>query len=178
MSDQPTLLLVDDDELFRRIMAQALSRRGFQVTEACDVVSGRAAAAQGSFTHALIDLKMPGESGLHLVREFVDAMPEIQIVVLTGYASIPTAVEAIKLGAVHYLAKPADADDVVRAFAKTDAEADIAIPANPMSVDRIEWEHIQKVLDEHGGNISATARALNMHRRTLQRKLQKRPKRY
>jgi len=178
MQDRSTLLLVDDDEVFRRVMGQALSRRGFQVTEAFDVVSGRVATAQRSFTHALIDLKMPGESGLHLVRECIDTMPEIQIVVLTGYASIPTAVEAIKLGAVHYLAKPADADDVVRGFARTDAKADVAIPTNPMSVDRIEWEHIQKVLDEHDGNISATARALNMHRRTLQRKLQKRPKRY
>lgn len=172
------LLLVDDDEVFRRVMAQALSRRGFEVTEAEDVEAARAAAEHEVFEYALVDLRMPGESGLHLVRELVARDSEIRIVVLTGYASIPTAVEAIKLGAVHYLAKPADADDVVRAFARTGAEVDVDIPANPMSVDRIEWEHIQKVLDEHDGNISATARALNMHRRTLQRKLQKRPRRY
>jgi len=177
-TDARSLLFVDDDEVFRRVMGQALSRRGFEVVEAEDVDSGRTEASRVSFDYAVIDLKMPGESGLHLVRELVAASRDIRIVVLTGYASIPTAVEAIKLGAVYYLAKPADADDVVRAFARTDAEADIVIPANPMSVDRIEWEHIQKVLDEHDGNISATARALNMHRRTLQRKLQKRPKRY
>lgn len=180
MTDQipSSLLLVDDDEVFRRVMAQALSRRGFDVTEAEDAEAGRLAAAGEAFEYALVDLRMPGESGLHLVRELVAKDPEIRVVVLTGYASIPTAVEAIKLGAVHYLAKPADADDVVRAFARNGAEVDVDIPTHPMSVDRIEWEHIQKVLDEHEGNISATARALNMHRRTLQRKLQKRPKRY
>ena len=117
---------------------------------------------------------MPGESGLALVRRLNAIEPTTRIVVLTGYASISTAVEAIKLGATHYLAKPVDADEVVAAFNRNHGDETISVAANPLSVDRLEWEHIQRVLAEHDGNVSATARALNMHRRTLQRKLGKR----
>jgi two-component system response regulator RegA len=120
---------------------------------------------------------MPGDSGLTLVRRLSAIEPTTRIVVLTGYASISTAVEAIKLGATHYLVKPVDADEVVAAFHKAEGDDSVSVAASPLSVDRLEWEHIQRVLAEHDGNISATARALNMHRRTLQRKLFKNPSR-
>jgi two-component system response regulator RegA len=121
---------------------------------------------------------MPGESGLVLIEKLIELDPNTRIVMLTGYASIATAIEAIKLGAVHYLAKPCDADAVVAALNKSNS-GDSAIPVggSPLSIGRLEWEHIQRVLTEHQGNISATARALKMHRRTLQRKLGKHPSR-
>jgi two-component system response regulator RegA len=118
---------------------------------------------------------MPGDSGLVLIKALKALDEQTRIVMLTGYSSIATAVEAIKLGATHYLAKPADADDIIAAFARGDGDAEIPVSDNPMTVERLEWEHIQKVLAEHEGNVSATARALRMHRRTLQRKLAKRP---
>ncbi|EEF26689.1 two component histidine kinase, putative [Ricinus communis] len=127
--------------------------------------------------YAVVDLKMPGPSGLVLVKRLNELDPATRIVVLTGYASIATAVEAVKLGATHYLAKPADADQIVAAFAKAEGDETAPVSPSPLSVDRMEWEHIQRVLAEHEGNISATARALNMHRRTLQRKLGKYPSR-
>jgi two-component system response regulator RegA len=110
-----------------------------------------------------------------LVRQLASLQAGTRIVVLTGYASISTAIEAIKLGATHYLAKPVDADEIVAAFGKQNGDTDIELATSPLSVDRLEWEHIQRVLSEHDGNISATARSLNMHRRTLQRKLSKHP---
>ena len=116
---------------------------------------------------------MAGNSGLVLVRQIANLDVGTRIVVLTGYASITTAVEAIKLGATHYLAKPVDADEIVAAFEKKSGDDSIEPPSNPLSIDRLEWEHIQRVLSENAGNISATARSLNMHRRTLQRKLGK-----
>jgi two-component system response regulator RegA len=126
--------------------------------------------------YAVVDLKIPGPSGLVLIKRLKELDAATRIVMLTGYASIATAVEAVKLGATHYLAKPADADEIVAAFHKTEGDAEAALSVTPLSVDRLEWEHIQRVLAEHDGNISATARALNMHRRTLQRKLVKNPK--
>ncbi len=132
-------------------------------------------AEQNSPEYAVVDLKMPGESGLFLVKKLKEVDEATKIVVLTGYASIATAVEAIKLGAIHYLAKPAKADEILAALHKTEGDASASVNENPMSVDRLEWEHIQSVLSEHEGNISATARSLNMHRRTLQRKLSKKP---
>ena len=122
-----------------------------------------------------LDLKLEGSSGLNLLPLLVEASPQSKIVVLTGYSSIATAVEAIKLGAVNYLCKPADADEILAAFQKQEGNPDAPLAEQPMSVNRLTWEHIQKVLHENDGNISATARALGMHRRTLQRKLQKRP---
>ena len=173
----PSLLLVDDDATFCEVMAQALRRRGFEVTLAHDVASATRLADQEAPEYAVVDLRMPGESGLTLVRRLSAIEPTTRIVVLTGYASISTAVEAIKLGATHYLVKPVDADEVVAAFHKAEGDDSVCVAASPLSVDRLEWEHIQRVLAEHDGNISATARALNMHRRTLQRKLFKNPSR-
>ena len=116
---------------------------------------------------------MPGESGLILVQQLHQTDPDLPILVLTGYASITTAVEAIKLGARHYLAKPASIDEILQALEQSQGNAQLDVQAKPLSVERLEWEHIQKVLHEHDGNVSATARALDMHRRTLQRKLDK-----
>ena len=115
------------------------------------------------------------DSGLELVENLHAQHPHTRMLMLTGYASIATAVEAVKLGAIHYLAKPVDADEVVAAFSRQDGDTSVSVTYQPLSVNRLEWEHIQKVLKEHEGNISATARALGMHRRTLQRKLQRRP---
>lgn len=170
------LLLVDDDPVFGRVLATALGRRGFHVTLATSVAEGRALLPDLHASHAVLDLRLPDGSGLELVPLLRQRLPQVRIVVLSGYASIPTAIDAIKLGATYYLAKPVDADAVVRAFnASSVAEpANSPPPATPPSVQRVEWEHIQRVLKDCDGNVSAAARALRMHRRTLQRKLGKR----
>lgn len=176
--DKPTLLLVDDDEAFRKVLARAMERRGYAVSTAEDVPSAIALAQAQPPEFAVVDLKMPGDSGLVLIEKLIELDPNTRIVMLTGYASIATAIEAIKLGAVHYLAKPCDADEIVAALNKSsDGDAAMAVADSPLSIDRLEWEHIQRILGEHQGNVSATARALKMHRRTLQRKLGKRPSR-
>lgn len=175
IEDQPSLLLVDDDATFRAVLRDAMQKRGFAVSEAFDVPSAMQIITQEAPEYAVIDLKMPGDSGLVLVRKITELQAGTIMVVLTGFASISTAIEAIKLGATHYLAKPVDADDIVAAFEKTEGNSEMAVANNPLTVARLEWEHIQRVLSEHEGNISATARALNMHRRTLQRKLNKNP---
>ena len=171
------LLLVDDDETFCQVLGRALERRGLEVHYAHDVTQALRwlEQAQEPPTHAVVDLQMPGGSGLELIPPLVEANREMRIVVLTGYASIATAVEAIKLGATHYLAKPADADEVMAAFSRESGSPEVPVPERPMSVQRLAWEHIQKVLAECDGNISEAARRLKMHRRTLQRKLKKRP---
>lgn len=171
----PSLLLVDDDEIFASVMCKALAKRGFAVKIAHNVDEAIALSRENPPEFATVDLNMPGRSGLELVKYLMELDSNTRIVVLTGYASITTAVEAVKLGATHYLAKPADADQVVAAFYKAEGDASVAVANQPLSVNRLEWEHIQKVLSEHDSNISATARALGMHRRTLQRKLQRRP---
>ena len=148
---------------------------GYEVMTADSVESAIELADEQAPEYAVIDLKMQGVSGLELVKYLHQLDAETRMVVLTGYASIATAVEAIKLGATHYLAKPANTDEIVAAFARTEGDAELAVSDQPLSVDRLEWEHIQRVLQENEGNISATARALKMHRRTLQRKLAKRP---
>jgi len=173
--DRPSLLLVDDDTTFRTVLAEAFEKRGYAVRAAQDVPSGLAAALEDPPEYAVIDLKMPGPSGLELVQKLKQLDENTRIVMLTGYASIATAVEAIKLGATHYLAKPADADEILAAFHRTEGDAALPVGPKPLSVARLEWEHIQKVLSECKGNISETARRLGMHRRTLQRKLGKRP---
>ncbi len=170
----PRLLLVDDDPTFNRVLAKALSQRGFNVQVAHNVAEGLRIAQDEPPDYAVVDLKMPGGSGLTLVKKLKEMNAGVRIVVLTGYASIATAVEAIKLGATQYLAKPADADEILAAF-EHEAGAAAAAANNPLSINRLEWEHIQKVLMECRGNISETARRLGMHRRTLQRKLNKRP---
>lgn len=173
--ERPSLLLVDDDDTFRSVLARAMASRGFEVQQANSAESAIQLIAQDAPEYAVIDLKMSGESGLVLVRHIHATQLGTKMIVLTGYASISTAVEAIKLGATHYLAKPVDADEIIEAFSKQEGDAQMPISANPLSVDRLEWEHIQRVLGENNGNISATARSLNMHRRTLQRKLSKNP---
>lgn len=175
METLPLLLIVDDDPTFCRVLAKAMQRRAYEVMVADSVESAMVLAEQQAPEYAVVDLKMSGASGLELVKYLHGLDEQTRIVVLTGYASIATAVEAIKLGATHYLAKPAHADEIIAAFAKTEGDVDLAINEQPLSVDRLEWEHIQRVLQEHEGNISATARALKMHRRTLQRKLGKYP---
>lgn len=173
--EHPHLLLVDDDETFTRVLARAMSRRGLRVSVANSAEEGLALAERDIPDYAVLDLKMEGDSGLVLLPKLLELDAEMRVVILTGYSSIATAVEAIKRGACNYLCKPADADDVLAALLTQHADLDSLVPDNPMSVDRLQWEHIQRVLAEHEGNISATARALGMHRRTLQRKLQKRP---
>ncbi|OIR11327.1 photosynthetic apparatus regulatory protein RegA [mine drainage metagenome] len=173
-AEKPSLLLVDDDETFRTVLSRALEKRGFAVTAAGSVEQALPLAVANPPEYAVLDLKMEGASGLVLVQKLHELDPATRIVMLTGYASIATAVEAIKLGATQYLSKPANADEIVAAFGHS-ANADARFDAQPASVERLEWEHIQRVLRENGDNISATARILNMHRRTLQRKLAKRP---
>ena len=174
-NDAPLLLLVDDDEVFREVLTHALMRRGFEVMAAADVDQGVALADERSPEYAVVDLNMPGETGLVLVDHLHKLDNNTRVVVLTGYASIATAVEAIKLGAIHYLAKPADADEIIAALHRDEGDATVPVGEQPMSVRRLEWEHIQKVLSEVEGNVSEAARRLGMHRRTLQRKLQKKP---
>ncbi len=170
-------LIVDDDPTFTRVLARAMTRRGFEVAVARNVPDALKLAGEQPPDFATVDLKMDGPSGLALLPELRVLNPAMRILVLTGYASIATTVDAIKSGADNYLPKPADADQILRALGNETAseEAPVEIPETPMSVNRLEWEHIQKVLLEHDGNISATARALGMHRRTLQRKLAKHP---
>ena len=173
--DRPRLLLVDDDVIFCSVLSKALEKRGFQVTVAHTVAGALSHIQRGAPEYAVIDLKISDQSGLMLVSKLNALGERTKIVVLTGYASIATAVEAIKLGATYYLSKPADADDIVAAFHRDSGGESAPIHEKPLSVDRLEWEHINRVLNEHHGNVSATARALGMHRRTLQRKLNKHP---
>ncbi len=175
--ERSTLLLVDDDDAFRRVLARALERRGYAVTVAANVEMAIIQAQAQPPEYAVVDLRMPGESGLALIEKLMACDPNTRVVMLTGYASIATAIEAIKLGAIHYLAKPCDADEIVAALNRSSVgDSSFPVSGSPLSVNRLEWEHIQRVLAEHQGNISATARALKMHRRTLQRKLGKHPK--
>lgn len=176
-ADKPTLLLVDDDTTFCQVLSAALERRGFSVRVAHNVTDGFTAAESDPPEYAVVDLKMPGPSGLELVKKLKELDAHTRIIVLTGYASIATAVEAIKLGAIHYLSKPADADEIVAAFQRDSGNAAVPVETKPLPLSRLEWEHIQKVLTESDNNISETARRLGMHRRTLQRKLAKRPAR-
>ena len=175
LRDKPSLLIVDDDKTFCSILQSAMQSRGFETRTAHDVPSGITCANDDPPEYAVVDLNMPGESGLMLVKQLKELDAHTRIVVLTGYASVATAVEAIKLGAVHYLSKPADADEILAAFHRDEGDTNAPIANQPLSVARLEWEHIQSVLTACNNNISETARRLNMHRRTLQRKLSKRP---
>lgn len=170
-----SLLLVDDDITFCKVLSAALEKRGFCVCVAHSVAQAIPLAEANPPEFAVVDLKMGGAPGLALVKALHELDPNTRIVMLTGYASIATAVEAIKLGATQYLAKPANADEIVAAFGHA-ADSSVPIKTQPIQIENLEWEHIQRVLHEHDDNISATARALNMHRRTLQRKLAKPPK--
>ncbi|MFP5418578.1 MAG: response regulator transcription factor [Gammaproteobacteria bacterium] len=172
-----TLLIVEDDADFAAALARAMTKRGCDVALAHDATEAWVVANRVRPTHVVVDLKLPGDSGLKVVEHLAARNPAPAIVVLTGYASIATAVEAVRLGARHYLAKPADADEILAALLRDQPDAALDVHPEPLTVARLEWEHIQKVLNEHAGNISATARALKMHRRTLQRKLDKNPPR-
>lgn len=174
---RPRLLLVDDDPLLASTLARALYDRGFQVTIAHDAGEALKALAEEVPDCAVVDLKIGGESGLALLPKLRRAGPDTRLVVLTGYGSIATAVQAMKLGANEYLTKPTDADAIVAALGRDSADPQAPLPGRPLSTERLEWEHIQRVLAEHKGNVTATANALGMHRRTLQRKLGKRPPR-
>ena len=170
-----SLLLVDDDAVFRERLARAFADRGFEVRTAGTVDEAVLLARAESPELAVVDLRMPGRSGLDAVRELVAIDPSTRVVVLTGYGSIATAVEAVRLGATHYLQKPADADAILRAFARGEG-ADPALDPEalePPTLARVEWEHIHRVLAECDQNISEAARRLGLHRRSLQRKLQK-----
>lgn len=177
IQDRPGLLLVDDDEIFASVLARALQDRGFAVRVAHGPDEALALAAAETAEYAIVDLNMPGGSGLPLISRLKEMDEGTRIVVMTGYASITTAIEAIKLGAVHYLTKPAEIDEIISSFHRDEGDSSVDIAVNPMSVNRLEWEHIQKVLADCEGNISEAARRLHMHRRTLQRKLKKRPAR-
>ena len=168
-----TLLLVDDDAPLRRSLARALERRGFHVLAAEGLAEARDYADAHRPEFAVLDMRLTEGSGLDLVRTLRELRPEVRIVIVTGYGNIATAVAAIKAGAADYLAKPVDADDVVNALLRSGQ----GLPPprdNPMSADRVRWEHIQRVFEQCNRNVSETARRLNMHRRTLQRILNKR----
>jgi two-component system response regulator RegA len=167
------LLLVDDDEVLCSVLAAALRKRDFDVVVAHNYQAALAAAARFVFEFAIVDLKFPGGSGLSLV-EALTKDRDTRVLMLTGYASIATAVEAVKRRAHYYLAKPATADEIVAALTG-DARGSTPVRERPLSINRLQWEHIQRVLTTNGGNVSETARELGMHRRTLQRKLGKRP---
>ncbi len=171
------LFYVEDDKALADVTCRALQKRGFDVDHFSSVASAEEALGAGIYSHALIDLKIGNDLSLDLIKPLRKRQPEINIILLTAYASIATAVQAVKLGADNYLSKPATISDILRAFANDEntltagaSEEDMV-----MSVKRLEWEHIQRALAENNGNISATARQLKMHRRTLQRKLQKKP---
>jgi len=173
--ENPKLLLVDDDEIFCKVLSKALQKREYNVDVAYDQKDALKLAQQHHPEFAIVDLRIGNDSGLNVIKSLASADPDIRIVVLTGFASISTAVESIKLGAIHYLTKPAELDEILKAFYHDEGNANINLQTQPMSAKRMEWEHLQKVLHDHNGNISAAARAMGMHRRTLQRKLSKKP---
>ena len=168
-----TLLLVDDDEPLLRRLTKAMEKRGFKVESAGSVAAGRAIATARPPAYAVVDLRLTDGNGLDVVEVLNDRRPECRVVVLTGYGAIATAVAAVKIGATDYLSKPADASDIMNALLASGDDLPPP-PENPMSADRVRWEHIQRVYELCDRNVSETARRLNMHRRTLQRILAKR----
>jgi two-component system response regulator RegA len=174
-----SLLIVDDDERLRTNLARAFERRGFVVSTAADFHEALTLARREPPELAVVDLRMEGPSGLELVRELKGLDEATRIVVVTGYGSIATAIDAMRLGAVYYLQKPADADDILAAFHKGDAPPalDQASELDPPSLERVKWEHLSRVLADSGNNVSEAARKLRLHRRSLQRMLQKFPPR-
>jgi len=173
LGPDPSLLLVDDDEAFLKRLGKAMEKRGFTVTLAGTAEEGRRIATQTPPAYAVVDLRLEDGNGLDVVEVLRESRPEARIVVLTGYGAIATAVAAVKIGATDYLSKPADATEVTNALLARD-DALPPPPENPMSADRVRWEHIQRVYELCDRNVSETARRLGMHRRTLQRILAKR----
>lgn len=180
-SDRPTLLIVDDDRPFREALASAFSRRGYDVRAVANADEALALCAEWTPERAVLDMRMPGLTGLELLRALKRIDPNTEVVLLTGYGSIPSAVEAVRAGATNYLTKPAEPDEIEAAFRVDIREVrEVRVEAasgETPSLDRANWEHIQRVLSDCGGNISEAARRLGLHRRTLQRKLQKIPAR-
>ncbi|MEF2072137.1 ActR/PrrA/RegA family redox response regulator transcription factor [Consotaella aegiceratis] len=172
-AEDRSILLVDDDRPFLNRLGRALEQRGFAVTTAASVAEGLATAANGAPAYAVVDMRLGDGNGLEVVEALQRAREDVRIVVLTGYGNIATAVTAVKLGAIDYLAKPADADEVIGALMHGPNDK-AEPPENPMSADRVRWEHIQRVYELCDRNVSETARRLSMHRRTLQRILAKR----
>lgn len=167
-----SFLIVDDDDVFRRRLTQALTERGFSVRDAKDGATALALAQEESPEHVVVDLRMPGMTGLDVVRGLHELDEHTRIVMLTGWGSVPTAVEAMRLGALGYLQKPCTVDEILAAFS-----GEKPVDVTEISLARMEWEHIQRVLADCEGNVSEAARRLKMHRRSLQRKLQKHPPR-
>lgn len=173
LTTERTLLLVDDDKPFLTRLGRAMETRGFEVRLASSVAEGLSEVRKSAPAFAVVDMRLEDGNGLDVVSALREARPEARAVVLTGYGNIATAVSAVKMGATDYLAKPADADMVEKALMQTE-DGDMGLPENPMSADRVRWEHIQRVYEMCDRNVSETARRLNMHRRTLQRILAKR----
>ena len=173
IGEDRSLLIVDDDEPFLRRLARAMEKRGFTVEMAETVAAGKAISTARPPAYAVVDLRLEDGNGLDVVEVLRERRPDSRVVVLTGYGAIATAVAAVKIGATDYLSKPADANDVTAALLALDDELPPP-PENPMSADRVRWEHIQRVYELCDRNVSETARRLNMHRRTLQRILAKR----
>lgn len=171
----PRIMLVDDSENLCHVLRAAFERRGYEVSCSQCPVTAIQRFSEFRPNYVVLDLRMEHASGLTLIPKMKAIDPGVRIVVVTGYGSVATAVEAIKLGAMHYLVKPATATEIEAAFRRQDGDVNVATRERPLSVGRLEWEHIQQVMGEQKGNISAAARALGMHRRTLQRKLGKRP---
>jgi len=170
-----SILIVDDDLIFAQTLKRVLDRRGFLTWIAQDIDSAESLLTKQKSDKAIIDLKIAQESGLVLITKLKEINPDIKIIMLTGYSSISTAVDAIKLGAINYFCKPVAVEDLLRAFDALPTLEEKTLPISSPSLDRMEWEYIQKTLQYSNGNISAAARVLGVHRRTLQRKLQKRP---
>ncbi len=169
------VIIVDDDIAFCNALSRAFRKRGYEAFVAHDLDELNACEKLTEIEYGVVDLRIGADSGLNAIKILQARNPNIRIVMLTAYASIATTVEAIKLGATNYLIKPASVQDIIEKLHDASPDKQIPIEETPLSVKRLEWEHLQKVLLEHDGNISAAARALNMHRRTLQRKLQKYP---
>ena len=175
MKTNERILVVDDDDAFCNVMQRALTRRGFAIDTAQNAESAITLMKELNYSKAIVDLKIAQDSGLILIKTLKAINADVEIIMLTGYSSITTAVEAIKLGALNYFCKPVEVDVLLQAFSQGFQHQEISVPDARPSLERMEWEHIQKTLQDNEGNISATARILGMHRRTLQRKLQKRP---
>jgi two-component system response regulator RegA len=171
----PTIMVVEDDNAFRAVLVSALESRGYDVVGVPDAVSAIAAAQRDSPEMAVVDLRLPDHSGLEVVRQLKALDATTAVVVLTGYGSIATALEAVRLGAMHYLTKPTDADRILAAFERGLAARPRHLSVDTPSLEQVEWEHIHRVLTDCGGNVSEAARELGMHRRSLQRKLARKP---
>jgi len=170
-----SILILDDDITFADTLGRSFKRRGLESFVANCITDAETILSVNQPDYAVVDLKIDQESGLQFLAILTKKSPHTKAIILTGYSSISTTVEAMKLGSVNYLCKPVNTDDILNAFDDEKPSIDMAITESPPSVNRLEWEHIQRVLLQNEGNVSATAKALGMHRRTLQRKLQKKP---